>query len=190
MTGRVEATSEPYATAKLAGLSLCSAYRRQYGVSYINAVPANLYGPGESFDVETAHVIGALIRRFHEARERGDREIRLWGSGKARREFLHADDLAEAAVLLLESYDEKEPVNIGSGQVCSIRELALMIADVIGFRGDLEWDASKPDGAEAKSLDSTVIRRMGWSPRVSLREGLRQTYAWFLEHTGCLANKL
>lgn len=182
MTGPVESTSEPYAMAKLAGLSLARSYRKQYGFSCITCIPCNLYGPGETFDTHRSHVVPAMIRRFHEASERGDRDITLWGSGHAQREFLFIDDLAEAVDLLLRKYDAPEPINIGSGAVCTIRDLAETVATMTGFSGNLRWDSSKPDGSTAKSLESSTLRRLGWTPRTSLKEGLQRTYDWYLNH--------
>jgi GDP-L-fucose synthase len=182
MTGSVEPTSEPYAVAKWAGLTLCNAYRRQYGVRFITAIPATVYGPGDSFNVESAHVLSALIRKFHEAREQGQREVSLWGTGGARREFLYADDLAEACEVLLECAHGETPINVGSGQVQSVRELAEAVKEVVGFEGEIRWDRSRPDGAPEKRLDSSVMNRLGWSARTPLSNGLKQTYQWFLEH--------
>lgn len=181
MTGAVEPTSEPYAIAKWAGLSLCSSYNRQYGTRYVTAIPCTVYGPGDSFDPTQAHVLPALIRKFHDAKEHGEREVRLLGNGTAQREFIYADDLAEACGLLLRRYDRSDPVNIGSGESSSIRELATLIAEVVGFSGDVLWDRSAPDGAPAKVLDSSTIRGLGWAPRTDLRTGIEQTYHWFLE---------
>ena len=182
MTGEAEPTSEPTAAAKWAGLSLCTAYRRQYGVRFISAIPCTVYGPGGSFDPETSHVTHALIRKFHEAAARGQPSLTLWGTGAARREFLYVEDLAEASELLVRIYDEADPVNIGCGVSHSIRELASLVADVVGFRGEICWDASRPDGAPEKLLDSTPVRRLGWTPQTDLRTGLAQTHRWFLEH--------
>ncbi|MDP3723067.1 MAG: GDP-L-fucose synthase [Candidatus Omnitrophota bacterium] len=182
MTGPVEPTSEPYAVAKWAGLTLCAAYRRQHGVRFITAIPATVYGPGDSFDLERAHVLSALIRKFHEAKTRGEREVVLWGSGRPRREFLYADDLAEACEVVLSRYDAGEPINIGSGIAHTIEELARTIAGIVGFLGRVRWDASQPDGAPEKRLASKCIRSLGWRPRTDLRTGLLQTYRWFLEH--------
>ncbi len=182
MRGKLEETSEAYAMAKLVGMMLCGSYSRQYGVSYLTAIPSNLYGPGENFDLENAHVVAALLRRFHEAKEKQDREIVLWGSGKAKRDFLYVDDMAEAVLLLLEQYHGTEPVNIGSGHLWTIRDLAQNIAEVVGFRGLIRWDPSKPEGVRAKALDPSLIHGLGWIPRTNLSAGLEKTYAWFLEH--------
>lgn len=189
MTGKVESTSESYAVAKLAGLSLCSAYNQQHGTSYITAIPCNLYGPGDTFDPATGHVISALIRRFHEARERGDREVVVWGTGAARREFLYVDDAAEACEVLLRSYEGSDPVNVGSDDSRTVREMATLIAQIVGFRGDTRWDVSQPDGAQERLLDSRVMRGLGWFPRVDLRSGLEKTYRWFVEHYDKIARE-
>jgi len=182
MTGPVEPTSQPYAIAKWLGVSLCASYSRQYGVQFMSAIPATVYGPGDSFDPDAAHVLSALIRKFHDAREQRRRDVTLWGSGSARREFLYADDLAAACEVLLERYEAVTPVNIGSGESCTVRELARLVADVIGFEGEVRWDETRPDGAPAKQLRSEAIRTLGWSPRTVLRDGVEQTYRWFLEH--------
>ncbi len=182
MTGTLESTSEPYAIAKWAGLSLCASYNRQYGTRFITAIPCTLYGPGDSFDPAQAHVLSALIRKLHDAKERGDREVRLWGSGEGRREFLYVDDVAAACEILLETYDGSDPVNIGSGESHPIRDLAAWVAEVVGFHGEIAWDASQPDGAPEKRLDSSVMRGLDWSPSTDLRTGLERTYRWFLEH--------
>lgn len=181
MTGPLEATSEPYAIAKLAGLGLCSAYNRQYGTSYITAIPCTLYGPGDSFDPVNAHVVSALVRKFHDAREQGAREVVLWGTGAARREFLYVDDVAEACEILLRAYDGPLAVNVGSGESHAVREIAALIAEVVGFEGAIRWDHSRPDGAPDKLLASDVMRGLGWSPRTDLRRGLERTYRWFCE---------
>lgn len=182
MTGKLEPTSEPYALAKWAGLSLCASYNRQHGTRFITAIPATVYGPGDSFDPEHAHVLSALMRKFHEAVDQGVREVTLWGSGNARREFLYVEDLAEACEVLLEASEESAPINVGSGVSLTIREMAQLVADVVGFRGEVRWDTTRPDGAPAKTLDSTAIRRMGWVPRTDLQQGLRHTYRWFVDH--------
>lgn len=189
MTGKVEPTSESYAVAKLVALSLCAAYNRQYGTSYVTAIPCNLYGPGDAFDPESGHVISALIRRFHEARERGDREVVVWGTGEARREFLHVDNVADACEVLLRDYHGSAPVNIGSSECHTVRDIATLIAQVVGFHGDIRWDTSQPDGMSERLLDSSVMRSLGWSPRVDLRSGLERTYHWFLQHYDKIAGK-
>jgi GDP-L-fucose synthase len=177
--GPLEPTNEAYAVAKIAGIKLCQAYAREYGANFISAMPTNLYGPNDNFDLVTSHALGALLRKAHEAKESGAREMVVWGSGQPRREFLHVDDLAAACVFLLEHYDSPAIINIGTGSDITIRELAELICEVVGFAGELAWDASQPDGTPRKLLDSSKIRSLGWEPRISLREGIAQTYAWF-----------
>jgi GDP-L-fucose synthase len=183
LTGALESTSEPYAIAKLAGLALCDSYTRQYGLQFMTAIPCTLYGPHDNFDPAEAHVLSALIRKFHDARRDGLEEVPLWGSGQVRREFLYVDDFAEACEVLVQADAGPAPINVGSGQSQTIREVAALVADVVGFRGTLSWDASRPDGAPEKLLDSRPIQRLGWRPRTPLRAGVEQTYRWFLEHT-------
>ncbi|WP_098027227.1 GDP-L-fucose synthase [Streptomyces sp. st115] len=180
LTGELEPTNEAYALAKIAGIVQTRSYRRQYGASYISAMPTNLYGPGDNFDLETSHVLPALIRRFHEARRDGAPEVTLWGSGSPRREFLHVDDLAAACVRLLEAYDGDEPVNIGCGEDLTIRELAEIVRDVTGYQGRIGWDTSKPDGTPRKLLDVTRLSSLGFKPQIPLRDGVARTYAWWL----------
>jgi GDP-L-fucose synthase len=182
LTGPFEPTNEWYATAKLAGLKMAQAYRRQYGCDFITAVPTNLYGPGDTFDVASSHVVPALMRKAHEAKQSGHTTLDVWGSGRPIREFLHVDDCAAAAVFLLEAYSDSAMINVGSGQETTIRELAETICDVVAFDGRLRFDGTKPDGSPRKLLDSARIGAMGWRPRWRLREGLAQTYEWFLEH--------
>jgi GDP-L-fucose synthase len=177
LTGPLEPTNEPYALAKIAGIVQVQSYRRQYGASYISAMPTNLYGPGDNFDLDTSHVLPALIRRFHEARRDGAAEVTLWGSGTPRREFLHVDDLAAACLLLLRSYDGDEPVNVGCGTDLTIRELAETVREVTGFRGRIAFDASKPDGTPRKLLDISRMASLGWKPRIALRDGIAAVYA-------------
>ncbi|WP_069169312.1 GDP-L-fucose synthase family protein [Streptomyces griseus] len=180
LTGPLEPTNEAYALAKIAGIAQVQAYRRQYGAAYISAMPTNLYGPGDNFDLETSHVLPALIRRFHEATRDGTPEITLWGSGSPRREFLHVDDLAAACVRLLEAYDGDEPVNVGCGEDLTIRELAETVREVTGYRGSIAWDTSKPDGTPRKLLDVSRLSSLGFRPRIPLRDGIARTYAWWL----------
>ncbi|MFH9212939.1 GDP-L-fucose synthase family protein [Streptomyces globisporus] len=180
LTGELEPTNEAYALAKIAGIVQTQSYRRQYGASYISAMPTNLYGPGDNFDLKTSHVLPALIRRFHVARRDEAPEVTLWGSGSPRREFLHVDDLAAACVTLLEAYDGDEPVNIGCGEDLTIRELAETVRDVAGYEGRIAWDTSKPDGTPRKLLDVTRLNTLGFTPKIPLRDGIARTYAWWL----------
>ncbi|WP_405690340.1 GDP-L-fucose synthase family protein [Streptomyces sp. NBC_00057] len=181
LAGPLEPTNEAYALAKIAGIVQTQSYRRQYGASYISAMPTNLYGPGDNFDLETSHVLPALIRRFHEARRDGSPAVTLWGSGSPRREFLHVDDLAAACLLLLERYDGDEPVNVGCGEDLTIRELAETVRDVTEYQGRVEWDTSKPEGTPRKLLDVSRLTSLGFAPQIPLRDGIARTYAWWLE---------
>jgi GDP-L-fucose synthase len=180
LSGPLEPTNEAYAIAKIAGIKLCQAYAREHDANFISVMPTNLYGPNDNFDLETSHVLAAILRKAHEAKMRKDSELIVWGSGKPRREFLHVDDLASACLLLLEKYDSSEIINVGCGEDISIRELAELICNVVGFDGDLIWDATKPDGTPRKLLDITKLRALGWRPSVPLRGGIAQTYEWFL----------
>ena len=184
LTGELEKTNEAYAIAKIAGLKLIQAYRTQYDRSWISVMPTNMYGPGDNFDLENAHVLPALIRRFHEAKVNRAPSVRLWGSGTPKREFLHADDLASASVFLLENYDGDVALNVGTGSDVSINELAEMIRRVVGYEGQIEWDSTKPDGTPRKLLDISRIKELGWSPKISLQDGLRETYGWYLTNIG------
>jgi GDP-L-fucose synthase len=177
--GPLEPTNEAYAIAKIAGIKLCQAYDREYGANFICAMPTNLYGPNDNFDLETSHVLAALLRKAHEAKISGARELVVWGSGTPRREFLHVDDLAAACLFLLQTYDNPEIINVGTGTDLTVRELAEMICDVVGFEGELTWDASKPDGTPRKLLDITKIKSLGWKPTIPLREGIEHSYDWF-----------
>ncbi|WPW27075.1 GDP-L-fucose synthase [Streptomyces atratus] len=181
LTGPLEPTNEAYALAKIAGIVQTQSYRRQFGASYISAMPTNLYGPGDNFDLETSHVLPALIRRFHEAGRDGSPVVTLWGSGSPRREFLHVDDLAAACLLLLERYDGDEPVNVGCGEDLTIHELADIVGDVTEYQGRVEWDTSKPDGTPRKLLDVSRLTSLGFAPQIPLRDGIARTYAWWLE---------
>lgn len=180
LTGPLEPTNEPYAVAKIAGIRLCQAYTRQYGKNFISAMPTNLYGPNDNFDLQSSHVVPALIRKFHEAVTSGAEEVVIWGSGTPRREFMHVDDVADACLFLLRNYDSPEIINIGCGGDVSIRELAETIAGVMGFTGRLVFDSSKPDGAPRKLLDSARIASLGWKPRIDLPTGIRSACEWFL----------
>ncbi|MGC2354160.1 MAG: GDP-L-fucose synthase [Candidatus Udaeobacter sp.] len=180
LTGPLEPTNDAYAIAKIAGIKLCQAYCREYGKNFISVMPTNLYGPNDNFDLETSHVLAALLRKAHEAKTRNDRNLVVWGTGKPRREFLHVDDLASACLLLLEKYDSPEIINVGCGEDISIRELAELICDVVGFDGELAWDTTKPDGTPRKLLDVTKISALGWKPVITLRDGINQTYDWFV----------
>ncbi len=181
MTGPMEPTSEAYATAKLAGIRLCHAYRRQYGARFISAIPADVFGPGGKFDPENAHVVPALLVKMHDAKKRGLGHIELWGTGRPRREFIFADDVADAALFVMRTYNEAEPINIGSGTDMSIREAAEAIRRVVGYEGELRFDTSKPDGAPLKRLDSSRLLAMGWRPATSFESGLQATYRSLLE---------
>ena len=183
LTGPLEVTNEAYAIAKITGIKLCDHARAQYGCDFISAMPCNLYGTGDNFSLENSHVLPALIRKMHEAKLRGDASLRLWGTGMPLREFLHADDLAEACVLLLERYSQAGHINVGSGEELSIRQLADQIAQVVGFTGRLEFDPSMPDGTPRKLMDVSRIRALGWQPRISLTEGIRSAYAWYLANS-------
>lgn len=180
LTGPLEPTNEPYALAKIAGIAQVQSYRRQYGAGYICAMPSNLYGPGDNFDPESSHVLPALIRRFHEAGRDGLDEVVLWGSGSPRREFLHVDDLADACVTLLRRYDDDTPVNVGYGDDLTIRELAHLVGEVVGYQGRVTFDATKPDGTPRKLLDISRMTALGWQPRIRLRDGIASTYASWL----------
>ena len=185
MSGQLESTSEFYATAKIAGLKLCEAYRRQYGVDFISAIPANPYGIGDDFNLEDAHVIGALIRRMHEAREGGEPYVEIWGSVSAVREFIYVDDLADACVFVMQRYSDVQPINLAGGTVVSVRELAGLIRDVVGYQGELWFNEAKPDGMPVKVFDSSALEALGWRALTPLRQALAATYEWFLKAEGC-----
>jgi GDP-L-fucose synthase len=182
LAGPLEPTNQPYALAKLAGIELVKSYRRQYGSRFISALPTNLYGAWDNFDLDTSHVVPALLRKMHEAKVSGKRSVVLWGTGTPRREFLHVDDLAEACLFLMERYDSDLLINIGVGDDISIRELAQLVTDVVGFTGAVEFDPSKPDGMPRKLLDVSRVKDLGWAPRIGLRVGLASTYEWLLAH--------
>src|SRR5438128_7796304 len=179
LSGPLEPTNEAYAIAKIAGVKLCQAFSREYGAKFVSAMPTNLYGANDNFDLETSHALPALIRKAHEAKVRKDQKLTVWGTGKPRREFLHVDDLASACLLLLEKYDSPKIINVGCGEDISIRELAELICDVVGFDGELAWDATKPDGTPRKLLDVTKLRALGWKLAIPLRDGIVRTYDWF-----------
>lgn len=176
LTGLLESTNEPYAIAKIAGIKLCEAYRDQYGCNFISAMPTNLYGPGDNYDLEKSHVLPALIRKFHEAKESGKKEVVIWGSGQPKREFLHVDDLAEACYFLMQHYDEKEFVNIGVGEDLTILELANLVKQIVGFEGEIVQDLSKPDGTPRKLMDVSKLTKLGWKAKIGLREGIESVY--------------
>jgi len=182
LTGPLEVTNEAYAVAKIAGIKLCTFARQQYGCDFISAMPCNLYGLGDNFSLQNSHVLPALIRKMHEAKLRGDTRLQLWGTGTPLREFLHADDVASACLLLMDRYAEAGHINIGSGEELSIRELAHKVATTVGFTGALEFDPAMPDGTPRKLMDVARIKGLGWNPRISLDEGIRGVYAWYLQH--------
>ena len=182
LTGPLEPTNESYAIAKIAGIKMCQAYRKQYGFDAISAMPTNLYGPGDNFDLENSHVLPALIRKFHEARVKGAEAVEVWGSGEPRREFLHIDDLADACVFLMKNYSSPEIINIGWGKDIYIADLADVVKNIVGFEGKVVFDPSKPDGTPRKLLDTQRLRSLGWTPAISLVDGMAETYAWFQEH--------
>jgi GDP-L-fucose synthase len=180
LTGPLELTNESYALAKIAGIKLCSSYRAQYGRNFISAMPTNLYGPHDNFDLDSSHVLPALIRKFHDAKISGATEVEIWGTGSAMREFLHVDDLADACLFLMEHYEEEGHINVGTGEDRSIRALAELVRDVVYPAAELVFDASKPDGTPRKVLDVSKLRSLGWSPSIGLEDGIRSTYQWFL----------
>jgi GDP-L-fucose synthase len=182
LTGPLEPTNEPYALAKICGIKLCQAYARQHGANYISAMPTNLYGPEDNFDLKTSHVLPALLRKFHIAKTEAQPHVTLWGTGSPYREFLHVDDLADACLFLMEKYDSSELVNVGCGRDITIRDLAGLIGRVVGYAGRIEWDRSKPDGMARKLLDVAKLTGLGWTARTPLEEGVRSTYQWWLDH--------
>ena len=186
LRGPLEATNEPYALAKIAGIKLCQSYRTQYGANFISAMPTNLYGPHDNFDLDSSHVVPALMRKFHEAKIERRRHVTIWGTGRPRREFLHVDDLADACLFLMRRFDEAEHINVGTGEDLTILELAEMIREVVYPESEIVFDASKPDGSPRKLLDVGRLHRLGWTHRIPLREGVASTYAWFREHVGDL----
>ena len=180
MTGPLEPTNQAYAMAKISGIFYIEAHRTEYGRRWISAMPTNLYGPGDNFDLQSSHVLPAFIRRFHEAKVTGAPTVTVWGTGTPRREFLHVDDLAQACLVLLQHYDTHETINVGLGDDMPIRELAETVASVVGFEGTIEWDSSKPDGMPRKLLDTSRINELGWQPQITLRDGVASTYEWYL----------
>lgn len=183
MTGPLESTSEAYAMAKITGIKLCQAYRRQHGADMISVIPGDVFGPGDDFGLEDAHVIAALIRKMHQAKIDGAQTVEVWGSGSPRREFIFVDDVAEAAIFLMQSYSDPTPINVGNGSETSIKNIAELIRKVVGYEGQLRFDPTKPDGMPLKALDSSELAAMGWHPKVSLQRGLEETYRWFLDTT-------
>jgi GDP-L-fucose synthase len=181
LTGPLEVTNEAYAVAKIAGIRLCQAYAREYGKTFISAMPTNLYGPNDNFDLQSSHVLPALIRKAHEAKASGEDKLVVWGTGTPRREFLHVNDLADACLFLLERYDSPEIINVGCGEDVTIRELAEMVCQVLGFEGNLVFDATKPDGTPRKLLDVSPLFEMGWRPKIGLPDGIRDAYQWFMD---------
>jgi GDP-L-fucose synthase len=182
LSGTLEPTNEPYAIAKIAGIKLCQAYRKQYGCDFISAMPTNLYGPNDNFDLASSHVLPALIRKFHDAKAEGRKEVAIWGTGSPRREFLHVDDLADACVFLMRRYDAAEHINVGTGEDLTIRELAAMVRDIVHPGAELAFDATKPDGTPKKLLDVSRLHALGWRHRIGLGEGIESSYRWFLEN--------
>ena len=184
LTGPLEATNEAYAIAKIAGVMSCQAYRRQYGCRFISAMPTNLYGPNDNFDLAGAHMLPALIRKFHEAKIDGRREVTVWGTGKVRRELLHVDDLADACLFLLENYDDERTINIGTGEDATVTEIANLVRSVVYPQAEITYDASKPDGTPRKQLDVSRLHELGWRHRIALADGIRDTYNWYVSHGG------
>jgi GDP-L-fucose synthase len=182
LAGHLEPTNEPYSVAKIAGIRMAQAYHRQYGFNAISLMPCNLYGPGDNFGMESSHVIPALMRKFRRAQAQRESEVVVWGTGSPRREFLHVDDMASASVFLMLHYDDPEIINVGSGQDISIRELAEIVREVVGYTGKITYDTSKPDGTPRKLLDVSRLWSLGWRPEISFHDGLGSTYRWFLEH--------
>lgn len=186
LSGLLEPTNEPYAISKIAGIKMCDSYRRQYDSDFISAMPTNLYGPNDNFDLETSHVLAALMRKVHEAKVSNGKSVVVWGTGKPRREFLYVDDLADALLFLMENYSDKGPINVGTGSDLSIRELTKLLCQIIGYDGEIEFDLTKPDGTPRKLLDVSKINALGWKSKTSLEDGLRLTYQWFLENFDAL----
>ncbi len=187
LTGTLEPTNEPYALAKIAGIKMCQSYNRQYGTNFISVMPANLYGPNDNFDLEKSHVIPAMIRKFHEAKIKGDKEVILWGTGNPRREFLHVDDMAEGCIFLMNNLNPTKEqnekgdifVNLGAGKDINIKDLANLIQEITGYKGNIVWDTTKPDGTPGRLMDSSKVNNLGWQPKFELKEGLESTYKWY-----------
>ncbi|RAK20399.1 GDP-L-fucose synthase [Anoxybacillus vitaminiphilus] len=188
LTGELEPTNEPYAIAKIAGIKMCQSYNRQYGTKYISVMPTNLYGPNDNFDLHTSHVLPALIRKFHEAKENNAPYVEVWGTGTPRREFLYSDDLADACVFLMNNYEGNEIVNVGVGEDISIKELAEKIKNIVGYQGEIKFDTTKPDGTPRKLVDVSKINALGWKASISLEEGLQKAYQWFLDNVAVKTN--
>lgn len=182
LSNYLEKTNEAYAIAKISGIKMCQAYNQQYKTNYISVMPTNLYGPGDNFDLNNSHVIPALIRKFHEAKELKKDTVNVWGTGKPYREFLHVDDLADACIFLMKEYNQSEIINIGTGVDITIKELAELIKEIIGFQGEIVWDREKPDGTPRKLLDISKISSLGWKPKINLRDGIKETYQWYVEN--------
>jgi GDP-L-fucose synthase len=189
LTGELEKTNEAYALAKISGLKLVQAYRKQYGHNWISAMPTNMYGPGDNFDLESSHVLPALIRKFHDAKTQGAGSVTLWGTGSPKREFLHSDDLGRACLFLLEKYHDEVPINVGVGEDVPIKDLAEIIQGIVDFKGEIVWDNTKPDGTPRKLLDVSRIKALGWKAQINLEEGIRSTYSWYLEKNPSLSSK-
>ena len=188
LSGKLEKTNEWYAIAKIAGIKMCQAYRKQYGFNAISLMPTNLYGLGDNFHLENAHVMPALIRKFHEAKSNGKKSVDVWGSGNAMREFLNVHDMAGACIFLMANYNDPEIINVGTGKDISISELANLIKDIVGYDGEIKYDTSKPDGTPRKLLDISKLKKLGWKPEIKLRDGVAQSYAWFLDHQDTFRN--
>lgn len=182
MTSPLEPTNDAYAVAKIAGIKMCQSYNQQYGTNFISVMPTNLYGPGDNFDPETSHVLPAMIRKFHEAKMRNKKQVTLWGTGKPRREFLHVDDLASACLFLMQKYNSSEIINIGTGKDITIKELAELIKNIVGFQGKINWDAKQPDGTPRKLLNISKIKKLGWRPTIFLKNGVANTYNYFIKN--------
>ncbi|MDM8515113.1 GDP-L-fucose synthase [Desulfobacterales bacterium HSG16] len=185
LSGYLETTNEPYAIAKIAGINMCQAYNRQYKTRFISVMPTNLYGPNDNFDLKNSHVLPALIRKFDEAKQKNEKEVEIWGTGTPRREFLHVDDLSDACLFLMDNYEDSSIINIGVGKDITIRELADLVAGVVGFSGNLRYDSSKPDGTLVKRLDTSKINGLGWYPKISLDEGIRHAWQWYRTNDIC-----